>query len=1503
MSNEGKILTSTLWNQSGNIYISVNGIQTKLNEKYNKYCPDLSATNPSKCVTGCTNTADAQIIYYWLEKGYEFDFTISSNDYFFWKEDNKRYYCSEISQVGEGTISHINGVLNSDVQVGNGDFIAALNYYCAVKNHSDYGSSTGSSSVSTGAYKALGFDAYIWKDRDLKYFTYSNSLYELNEVGESIWREAIEYGEVLRVGIPGHAIYMDGYRYNNELGEYEYHLNYGWGMSNATAWYTVDELRDDVQVSRFTLDLSPDIKVLVSNTREDYFGGSFSRGMERINNICNEKTTSFTFAEDIAGGTITIDSAANITSKVNVEFENFCVTVASTANTAFKSAYGMSFDMNGSAVIVNNASSNVYAVYETADAQICITLDNSYIYSGYDAKGITDIQNMLDISGGYYFENIDDSFLATVNGYSVYAGSADDVIVLDNNSAIFGSLYLGSGDNELSVSSGSLFYGNYFGTEDSLEVNLTISGSCNSAMIVLENGIYEENFFNAADGIINIFAEELAVDTGYTLFYSENSEFLDDYVINLNVFGKIYTLDYDSRRANDFYLSYDESSISLMYDPAAAEVLSIVSSNTAFTNKNITVTVEFSENTVDKYYSFDNKNWYMLDGNEVEVSKNCTVYFRGTNRVGVFSETASILIDNIDKTAPAFNISGNPVQWTNSDVVLKVNVSDGIVQYFNGTKWFTGSRMTVKENGTYKFRVTDAAGNVTEKSVVVDKIDKSAPVISNVYADITELTNKDVKVSAVFADNIGLAVKEYKINDGEWMSYDGDIVMTENGTVYFRAADAAGNTAETQYYVGNIDKMPPVLDITASTIELTSQDIILTAAANDGTVEYFDGANWIAVNTLTVKENGIYNFRVSDLAGNVTEKSIVVDNIDKKAPEITLQISEELPTNKDVTLRAFTDEENCTLLYSFDNENWFAYSELTIEENKVVYFKAFDKTGNISEKSISITNIDKSVPEIPQFSFEVPSRIGNTAVPVVLQSDEQLQWSVDGEIWSNCDSVFNITFNGTFYFRAADAAGNISEVVEVTVDNIDNVADSTDCEYMFVNSKYYSKSKVQNKKQNGIDLVYNRNAFGSLSGAMLNIENIADCKIVMLDSKVNISSGNFSEACTVSSIVVAPKIKETALSYSYSASAAAKNTLNIDSVDTGNVLFEKFANVNVSNNAHAGTLSGGRESSSFTSKTAVKNGIATVTETTKLTRSASGKVTVTSATADKIEGYATVNVNGGFVSEIVNNAYKLTETVKTVGDNAPAVNRNEQFIISGTANLTNFAEVSSISNFKTVKMSNSSVENISNVQKVTISKGFNSIGSYVGTEGNDTLTVSKGAVLFLGSAYFGYGKKDKLVNNGTVILTAGIDVADLPISGKGEIAASYGVWNEIDNNWNVLNLGATADGFRSTKYELADDTQKKAVKWDLKSDYIGWLGNGVDVQDTVDFISFKNKQGGTLVISGSGFGDYDITCNGQNLTRNENGDFIVDFAANTNNILKFRCSNEDSMSYSISLLA
>ena len=124
-------------------------------------------------------------------------------------------------------------------------------------------------------------------------------------------------------------------------------------------------------------------------------------------------------------------------------------------------------------------------------------------------------------------------------------------------------------------------------------------------------------------------------------------------------------------------------------------------------------------------------------------------------------------------------------------------------------------------------------------------------------------TSGAVTVSAAFSTDTVL--KEYSLDGNLWMICTGDVVMSDNGKVFFRGRDAADNISEVVFYeVINIDKLPPTLEIAGNPTEWTNKDITLTATASDGKVEYWDGTKWVEKSNITVSENGTYKFRVTD---------------------------------------------------------------------------------------------------------------------------------------------------------------------------------------------------------------------------------------------------------------------------------------------------------------------------------------------------------------------------------------------------------------------------------------------------------------------------------------------------------------------------------------------------------------------------------------------------------------------------------------------------------------
>ena len=595
--NSGIVLTSTLWNQNGTVYVLKDGTQTALDGfTYNQYCPNASGSDTTKTLTGCTNTADSQILYYWIEKkGFNPTLKVTAGNYFFLETDleAKRYYISETANVGEGTLSVLNSALASSTKTGNGDFIAALNFYCGVNNHSIYGTGNGTSSGTTTywyygafsdgtnawAFKAAGFDSYYSVTRPgnaaaSRVFFNSGGL---TDVGYSVVRENLDYGEPIRVGIPGHAIYMDGYRYNSSSKQYEYHLNYGWGTnaSSNTRWYSAEELTSSTNsgslsaplyLTYLIVDLSPDIKVNVTSARGDYYGGSFLRGIERINHIRNDKATTFSFDSGIAGKVIAMSTASVISSQVDVAFINVNAVLSTTAGSLLSSGRGMGFQLKTGSMAVNSKSASA-VVNETGNSLVAMDLDDSYLYSGSYSGGAAGLDSLLRANAGHSYGELEDSFYRSIKGYAVKSGSANDIVKLANGSALYGGLNLGGGANVLNIESGSLFCGSFTGSANTLTANLTVNApDYTGPMVVVRDNASASAFHSASGGVLNVTltADALRPQV-YNLVYGSSAALMKNFSVNLTAPGISRTLSYDNPNAGRFVLTFNEEKLGLMF--------------------------------------------------------------------------------------------------------------------------------------------------------------------------------------------------------------------------------------------------------------------------------------------------------------------------------------------------------------------------------------------------------------------------------------------------------------------------------------------------------------------------------------------------------------------------------------------------------------------------------------------------------------------------------------------------------------------------------------------------------------------------------------------------------------------------------------------------------------------------------------------------------------------------------------------------------------------------
>lgn len=215
------------------------------------------------------------------------------------------------------------------------------------------------------------------------------------------------------------------------------------------------------------------------------------------------------------------------------------------------------------------------------------------------------------------------------------------------------------------------------------------------------------------------------------------------------------------------------------------------------------------------------------------------------------------------------------------------------------------------------------------------------------------------------------------------------------------------------------------------------------AAAFDGVISVYreDGED---VGTLSVGETlfiGDTSYLLGILDAVLTLTVVV--------PDLTLpvvsdvQASTMAPTNQDVTVTAvFSDNVALAAsLYRIGDGEWLEYKDpgVTVTDNATVFFKAVDTSGNESEiVSFAVTNIDKVAPVITLDGDDLtPAR----EVPLTAATEAGLDifYSVDDGTWTKYDGVITVRANGSYSFRATDAANNTG-TAEIVFANILPVA-------------------------------------------------------------------------------------------------------------------------------------------------------------------------------------------------------------------------------------------------------------------------------------------------------------------------------------------------------------------------------------------------------------------------------------------------------------------------------
>jgi hypothetical protein len=284
---------------------------------------------------------------------------------------------------------------------------------------------------------------------------------------------------------------------------------------------------------------------------------------------------------------------------------------------------------------------------------------------------------------------------------------------------------------------------------------------------------------------------------------------------------------------------------------------------------------------------------YMLDQNIPTASGTYTrtLYGKTAYQRNINFGQVTFTILPSDTTPPTItSITGNPVNWTNQNVVLTVQATDDVAlnntafSFDNGINWFNSNISTqFSTNQIVNIKVRDSSNNETSQQVTINRIDKQSPSINlagnwrNTF-ELGELTsNNDLYNYLSISDGAsGINSSLTTINN---FNYNQAGTYTN---VQVSATDNAGNTfvytTPTITITQPVDNTPPTISgstsITRQQGNITTQDILSNFTISDPSgiaetrIQRLDNTIVTSWNDFTT---GTYQLRVyaRDTVGNI----------------------------------------------------------------------------------------------------------------------------------------------------------------------------------------------------------------------------------------------------------------------------------------------------------------------------------------------------------------------------------------------------------------------------------------------------------------------------------------------------------------------------------------------------------------------------------------------------------------------------------------------------------
>ncbi|MCT4598905.1 MAG: DUF5011 domain-containing protein [Vallitalea sp.] len=396
---------------------------------------------------------------------------------------------------------------------------------------------------------------------------------------------------------------------------------------------------------------------------------------------------------------------------------------------------------------------------------------------------------------------------------------------------------------------------------------------------------------------------------------------------------------------------------------------------------------------------------------------------------------------------------------TNQNVLITVTSDDNISKVVFDSVEDSEAPYSYEfsENKIINIVATDTIGNTTTLKASIDCIDKE-PVRAGLFSLYTKPTKDNIKLQFLATKPVDIIEvrKNGNIDPHQNVSNNVDkyeFIVNDNGTYSVKYRDDIGNEKVVSLEVNNIDRTAPNIKLLYNGKETkpVTNDTVMVSVELVNKSQEPHGIKVLNTignsNSYLFKENGKFTFRVSDMAGNVTEKEVIITSIDREPIAYKLTYSETNLTKNDIvaTIAIDKNEKNYRILNSDIDQDNMVNSvnkkvnitgniiSITFDDNGYYQLFLSDEAGNKSTILLRVKNIDRIKPTLKFKNDYVVTRKG-----VMPKLNDVIAYDThDGDIKEKVNiEVLDVSTEGdkTIAYTVSDTAGNtvtLNRVIKV----------------------------------------------------------------------------------------------------------------------------------------------------------------------------------------------------------------------------------------------------------------------------------------------------------------------------------------------------------------------------------------------------------------------------------------------------------------------------------------